>query len=84
MMALGSRSDHVFRLLAVENALLGTAGGLLGVAFGIVLALAVSAIGIPMPPPSNANIGYIAHIRIAVSYTHLDVYKRQPQRAKPP
>lgn len=67
MMALGSRSDHVFRLLAVENALLGTAGGLLGVAFGVVLALAVSAIGIPMPPPPNANIGYIAHIRIVPS-----------------
>ena len=65
MMALGSRSNHVFRLLAVENALLGTAGGLLGVAFGVVLALAVSAIGIPMPPPPNANLGYTAEIRLS-------------------
>ena len=66
-MDLGSRRNHVIRLLAVENALLGTAGGRLVVAFGIVLALAVSAIGIPMPPPPNANIGYIAHIRIVPS-----------------
>jgi putative ABC transport system permease protein len=64
MMALGSPRNHVFRLLAVENALLGIGGGLIGVATGTALALAISAIGIPMPPPPNADIGYIAHIRI--------------------
>ena len=64
MMALGDRGRHVFGLLAVENAVLGLGGGLLGVAIGIGLASAISLIGIPMPPPPNANIGYIAHIRI--------------------
>ena len=64
MMALGDPGRQVFRLLVVENAVLGAGGSLLGVVFGVVLALAISAIGIPMPPPPSANIGYIAHIRI--------------------
>ena len=64
MMAVGSRRNNVFRLLAVENTLLGIGGGTLGVILGIILALLISAIGIPMPPPPNANIGYMAHIRI--------------------
>jgi putative ABC transport system permease protein len=62
--ALGNRSGHVFRLILVENTILGLLGGLLGVALGIVLALVISAIGIPMPPPPNANLGYTALIRI--------------------
>lgn len=32
MMALGNRPDKVFRLLVVENVLLGIAGGVVGVA----------------------------------------------------
>jgi putative ABC transport system permease protein len=62
--ALGNRSGHVFRLILVENTIVGLIGGLLGVALGIVLALVISAIGIPMPPPPNANLGYTALIRI--------------------
>ena len=31
------------------------------------LALTISAIGIPMPPPPNADLGYIAQIRIVPS-----------------
>jgi putative ABC transport system permease protein len=31
---------------------------------GCLLALAISAIGIPMPPPPNANLGYTAMIRL--------------------
>lgn len=64
MMALGNSRGHVFRLILVENAIVGLLGGLLGVTFGIVLAFAISAIGIPMPPPPNANLGYTALIRI--------------------
>lgn len=64
MMALGNRGGQVFRLLVVENVLLGISGGLIGVAIGILLALSVSAVGISMPPPPNANIGYTAYIRI--------------------
>lgn len=64
LQALGNRKRHVFRLIVVENVVLGLIGAALGVAVGVVLALVISAIGIPMPPPPNANIGYTAFIRI--------------------
>ena len=64
MMALGNRSGHVFRLVLAENLVLGAAGSLLGLVLGIALAWIISAVGIPMPPPPNANIGYTAYIRI--------------------
>jgi putative ABC transport system permease protein len=67
MRALGNRAGTVFRLLVVENALLGTAGALAGVACGLALAIAVSSVGIPMPPPPNAESGYTAFIRIVPS-----------------
>ena len=30
----------------------------------VVLAYGISAVGIPMPPPPNANLGYTATIRV--------------------
>lgn len=67
MMALGNRSDQVFRLIVSENLLLGLIGGGLGIGAGVLLAILISAIGIPMPPPPNADIGYVAHIQIVPS-----------------
>ena len=67
MMALGNRSSGIFRLVMVENLLLGAIGATLGVGIGTALALAISAIGIPMPPPPNANVSYTAHIQIIPS-----------------
>lgn len=67
MMALGNRSSQVFRLIISENILLGLIGGGLGIITGVLFAMAISAIGIPMPPPPNADIGYIAHIQIVPS-----------------
>lgn len=64
MQALGNRSSDVFRLLMVENLILGTIGATLGVCVGVLAALSISAIGVPMPPPPNANVGYTAFIRI--------------------
>jgi len=64
MMALGNGRGDVFRLILMESALLGLIGGLLGVLLGVVMAIAISAIGIPMPPPPNANLGYTAFIRV--------------------
>ncbi len=64
MMAVGARASHVSYLIIVENTLIGIVGGALGVLLGIALALIISAIGIPMPPPPNANLGYLATIRI--------------------
>jgi putative ABC transport system permease protein len=64
MRALGNRSGEVLRLVLLEGALLGVAGALLGVVLGVALAAVVSAIGIPMPPPPNSNIAYVARIVI--------------------
>ncbi len=64
MQALGNRPPAVFRLLLVENAILGLTGAVIGVVAGLAIAAVVSAIGIPMPPPPNANLGYVALIRI--------------------
>lgn len=67
MMALGNRRRIVFQLVLTENALLGLCGGILGVVCGLILAWVISAIGIPMPALPNANLGYIAHIRVVPS-----------------
>ena len=64
LLALGDRPGVVFRLIMTESALLGLLGAVLGVALGCVAAWMISAIGIPMPPPPNANIGYTAYIRL--------------------
>ena len=64
MLALGNRSRSVYRLIVVEGCLLGLIGSTLSVAAGIALAVGISAVGIPMPPP-NADLGYTSHILLA-------------------
>jgi putative ABC transport system permease protein len=68
MRALGDRGLDVFRLILLECALLGFAGALVGVLLGVCAAVVLSAIGIPMPPPPNANSGYLAQIRIVPTF----------------
>lgn len=65
--ALGHTTRHVYRLAMVESALLGLAGATAGVLLGVALAWAISQVGIPMPPPPNANASYTAFIRIVPS-----------------
>jgi putative ABC transport system permease protein len=67
MRALGNRDRAVFALIVMESALLGLVGSLAGVVIGIAFAALVSVIGIPMPPPPNAELGYIAQIRTVPS-----------------
>lgn len=67
MMALGNRTRRVFGLILMENLIIGVIGAILGVALGVVLALAISAIGIPMPPPPNSDLPYTAHILVVPS-----------------
>lgn len=67
MMALGNRKRRIFFLIMAENTLIAVAGAGFGVILGMILALIISAIGIPMPPPPNADLSYIAHIRIVPS-----------------
>lgn len=64
MMAMGDRSSHVFLLIVFESLWLGLLGSLGGVLVGIVLAQVISMVGIPMPPPPNADQGYISHILV--------------------
>jgi putative ABC transport system permease protein len=64
LLALGDRPARVFALIVSESLLLGLFGAGLGMALGCVLAWTISAIGIPMPPPPNANVGYTAYIRL--------------------
>jgi len=62
MRALGNRSGFVVALILTECLLLGVAGALVGAVAGSLLAVVISAIGIPMPPPPNSNAGYTAQI----------------------
>lgn len=64
LLALGKRRRDLFRLIMLENTLLGVIGGLLGLLLGAALALGISRIGIPMPPPPGSNAGYLASIRL--------------------
>jgi putative ABC transport system permease protein len=67
MRALGRRGRDIFRLAVIESAVLGVVGAALGVLLGVGVALLVSAIGIPMPPPPNSESGFTASIRLVPS-----------------
>ncbi len=62
--ALGNRGPDVFRLIIAENVMLGLIGAAIGSAFSWLVAEVVSRIGIPMPPPPNADLPYVAFIRL--------------------
>jgi putative ABC transport system permease protein len=64
LLAVGLRRPQIFKLVLLENVLLGGVGGGVGIVVGVILAGAISGIGIPMPPPPGSNIGYTAHIRV--------------------
>ena len=68
LMALGNRSGEVFRLLVLENMILGLVGGLLALPLALLLAAAISAVGIPMPPPPNMDVGYTATVRPTIEH----------------
>ena len=67
LQAVGIRKREIFRMIVLENLLLGLVGSLVGVATGVALAWALTAVGIPMPPPPGSNTGYVAAIRIVGS-----------------
>lgn len=64
-MALGARRIDILRLFVSEGVLLGCFGGLLGLVTGVVLAIVISAIGIPMPPPPGQAHGLTAAILVS-------------------
>lgn len=67
MMALGNHSRQISILIMAENFLLGTIGGIVGVSIGCALAIALSAVGIPMPPFPNSDLSYTARIQLVPS-----------------
>jgi len=73
LMALGNRGAELFRLIFLENALLGFFGCVAGVVLGVSLAEVISAIGIPMPPPPNMSSGYTALICVVPSAVLMSV-----------
>lgn len=64
LQAIGDRPGQVFQLIMLESTLLGLLGVTAGMLLGCVSAWAISAVGIPMPPPPNSNIGYKAVIQL--------------------
>lgn len=62
LLALGNKRRSVFRLVMLENAILGFSASAIGVGVGVGLAYGISAIGIPMPPPPSSDVGYTARI----------------------
>lgn len=65
-MALGDTSTVVLRRFLAEGAVLGFFGGIVGVVIGVAAAAAISRVGIPMPPPPGAAVGYVAGIRVTI------------------
>jgi putative ABC transport system permease protein len=64
MLALGQSRGRVYGALMIESLLLGVIGSLLGLGLGILIAEAISHIGIAMPPMPNSEVGYTATIRL--------------------
>jgi putative ABC transport system permease protein len=61
-MALGLRRSNIQRQFLFEGAVLGMLGAGIGAVAGALLALLISWIGIPMPPPPGMDAGYTAEI----------------------
>jgi putative ABC transport system permease protein len=66
MLAVGDSRAQILALFACEGVLLGMIGGALGALGGILLAVALDAVGIPMPPPPGMSHGFDAGVSISV------------------
>lgn len=66
MMAMGSRRRTILGMFVAEGALVGLIGALAGVVLGWLLALAISAIGIPMPPSPGMDFSYVGRVTVTV------------------
>lgn len=67
MRAIGNRARDIVALVVTEGMLIGLVGASLGTVIGSVAAFMISAIGIPMPPPPNSDLGYTARILLTPS-----------------
>lgn len=67
MMALGMRRKSVAGKFVGEALVIGAVGGAIGVASGGLLAMVVTYIGIPMPPPPGTSRGFTGGIDFSAS-----------------
>ena len=63
--AMGYNGGTVLRQILGESAVLGIVAALIGIAVGALLAWAISAVGIDMPPPPGSEKSYTAAIRLS-------------------
>jgi putative ABC transport system permease protein len=63
-MALGVTRGRILVRFLAEGALLGVIGGGVGALLGVACAWAISAVGIPMPPPPGMSEGYLGRILV--------------------
>jgi putative ABC transport system permease protein len=56
--ALGTRRRGVISMFLLEGISLGTLGGIAGVILGVVLAKAITAAGLQLPPPPGSTRGF--------------------------
>ena len=64
IMAMGYKKTDILKLFLTEGLILGFLGGIAGIAMGAGLAWGISFIGIPMPPPPGATVGWTAFIKV--------------------
>jgi putative ABC transport system permease protein len=69
LMAVGSKKRAILKLFISEGLILGVLGGLAGILIGALLALLISAIGIPMPPAPGMSHGFTAEILVNATMT---------------
>jgi putative ABC transport system permease protein len=62
VMALGTPRRGVVAMFVLEGVVLGLLGALAGVALGVGLAKAISAVGIQLPPPPGSTRGFSVQI----------------------
>ena len=68
-MALGAPRRQILVLFLLEGLLLGVLGGAIGLALGALIALALSAVGIPMPPPPGMSHGFTGGVLLTAPLT---------------
>jgi putative ABC transport system permease protein len=66
-MALGIRRAQILAQFVGEGAIIGLIGGVVGVVLGLGLAAAISAVGIPMPPPPGMARSFVGEVRVTAS-----------------
>lgn len=62
LMALGTRRHLLFRLILLENCIVGAIGSVFGVVLGIAAAAVINGLNIELPPPPTSSSGFYARI----------------------